>query len=268
MSYSDTFTDVSERLLHSVYEGRQVLIGLVVLVACVWGVKVKIDEAAHESQAEERVALSAAAATYQAARAPKVAYLKRGARWAEENPSALTTPDIGDAPSGEALKGAAERFKALQGELSHERMRALARLGEASARFDAAVTGDEFTAAGSLFAAVGGQDGVDLFARAIAYQSAAAAYEQAALLTADDAVKKASWVSAAGAWESLSKLDAELYGLFAGIERARVLVAAGDAAAASSVVSNLETVHAETLKDPKRKADKTALTLVKAQAAR
>jgi hypothetical protein len=268
MSYGDSFTDVAERLLHAVHAQWQVLAGIAVVGALVWGVIVKFDEAAHESQAEERVALSAAASAYASARAPQVAYLKRGARWAEENPSALTTPDIGEAPSADALKGAAERFKALQGELSHNGTRALARLGEASARFDAAKTADEFKVAAALYEAVGADEGVDLFARAIAHQSAAAAHEQAALRAGDEAAKGASWASAAAAWGALSQLDPEIYGLFAGTERARVLLASGDAAGASALVGSLETVHAETLKDTKRKAEQRALTLLKAQAAR
>ena len=268
MTYNDGFLDASERFFHAVYAQWQVLVAVAAVGALVWGVKVKLDTSAHEAQAEERVALAAAAASYREARAPQVAYLKRGARWAEENPAALTTPDIGAAPTTESLKGAAERVKALQGELSHDGARALARLGEASARFDAASTSADFNAAAALYAAVSADGHVEPFARAVAQQSAAASYEQAALRAGDEESKRAAWASAAAAWDALSKLDPEVYGLFAGVSRAQVLVAAGDFAAAASLVANLETVHAEALKDPKRKADKRALTLVKAQAAR
>jgi len=267
MSYQDGFTEVAERVFVSVVDHWKVLAALVVIGAGVWSLKSTMQEYAHAGLAEERAQLSAVIGAYDQATVAQTAYLKQSARWFAENPNALTTPEVGEAPSSEALAQSAASFKGLKSSLSHEGMLLLAQLGEASARFDAAKGADDFKAAGELFMGVASQKSAEPLARASAYQSAAASFEQAQ-----------DWDAAARAWGALSALDAELikaeergkrviFGLFAGVEQAKVQLIAGKGAEAKATLAKLEKDFAEALKDPSNKgiARELKITTLKAQ---
>lgn len=254
MSYQDGFTEVAERIFISVVDHWKVLAALAVITAGVWGVNGKMQDIAHEGLAEERAQLSEAAGRYERAQASHRAFAKQNVRWFSENPDALTTPEVGAPPSKEAFKAASESYQQLKGSLSHDGARTLAQLGEASARFDSAEGPADFKVAGELFMTAGAQKDADPLARATAYQSAAAAFEQAQ-----------EWDQAVKAWAALGALDAELvkaerkgervvFGLFAGVERAKVLIMAGKKAEAQSLLSSLERDFAEALKDTSNKS--------------
>jgi len=254
MSYQDGFTEVAERIFVSVVDHWKVLAALAVITAGVWGVSGKMQDLAHAGLAEERAQLSATARSYDQATAAQRAFAKQNVRWFSENPDALTTPEVGPAPSTESLKSVSKAYSDLKGSLSHDGARTLAQLGEASARFDSATSAEDFKVAGELFMTAGAQRDADPMARATAFQSAAASFEQAR-----------EWDQAVKAWAALGALDTELvkasakgervvFALFAGVEQAKVLIEAGKKTEAKALLGSLEKDYAEALKDTANKS--------------
>lgn len=266
MSYQDGFTEVAERIFINFVDHWRYLAALAVIAAVIWGIGDQMNEMTHSGLAQERASISKTLEGYRKASATQQAFAKQNVRWFDENPDALTTPEVGNPPSKEAFKQSAEAFKNVKGELSHVGMLMLAQLGEASARFESAESVADYKTAGELFMSAASQQEAEPIARASAYQSAAAAFEQAQ-----------DWDQAVKAWEALAALDQVLvsadqlgdrvvFGLFAGVEQAKILVLAGKKAQAKALLGTLETKYAEALKNTQNKSISRELKILSLKA--
>ena len=80
----------------------------------------------------------------------------------------------------------------------------------------------------------------------MALRNAATALEEAASLSND----KADWLAAAQAWADFGAADEAIFGLNGAVNRARVLRASGDLAAAHKAYTEIKQAHSAALQDP------------------
>jgi hypothetical protein len=250
---ADQFESVMEKVFLGLADNGLIL-GLFLLVSIgVYGFIQWSESSTHSANAQERLQLDQANAQYRDATSEQQSYLRKKAKWYEDNPEVLTSPNFGEAPSTDGLIAAADRFKKINGELSGTGAKALASLGEASARFDLAQSAKDFAEVAARFSKIGQSASVELFARGVALQNAAVSFEQAATRATGEEMKT-HWQSAAQSWESLGQLNIEVYGLFAAIRRAYALNSKGDNAEARKVLESTERAYESALKDPKNKS--------------
>ena len=141
---ADQFESVMEKVFLGLADNGLILGLFLVVSVGVYGFIQWSESSSHSANAQERAQLDQANALYRGAASKQQSYLRKKAKWYEDNPEVLTSPNFGEAPSTEGLLAAADRFQKINGELSGAGAKALASLGEASARFDLAQSAKDF----------------------------------------------------------------------------------------------------------------------------
>lgn len=247
---ADNFADLTERFLLNFTDHWQMIVVLFAVVASVYGFIQLNHHWATEDYSSQRVELVKAKASYQNAQDQYRTYLKKKAKWYQDNPEALTSPNFGDAPALSIYKDSAEQFKKLQGELDSKGSIALAKLGEAGARFDMAEKSEDFSTVAQNYIEISKTDGVVPFVKALALQNAAIAYEKSAYRAAKEKAGKL-WETAGLTWQNLAELDRDVFGIFAGLNQAKTQVKNGQNKQAKTILEGLQTAFEAQLKDPK-----------------
>ena len=250
---ADNFADITERVLLSFTEHWQMILVLFAVVASVYGFIGLNHHWVTEDNASQRAQLVKAKVSYQQAQDQKLTYLKKKAKWYQDNPEALTSPNFGEAPALTIYKDSADQFKKLQGELSSRGSIALAKLGEAGARFDMAEKSDDFSKVAQQYLDVSTTEGVVPFVKALALQNAATAYEKSAYRAANQDAGKL-WDTAGKTWQKLAELDRDVFGMFAGLKQAKTQVKSGQNDQAKKTLEALQTAFEAQLKDPKNQS--------------
>jgi hypothetical protein len=263
----DQFANLMERILLTLADQWVMILALLAIVAGVYGFKGISDTWTTENQAQERIGITKIHADFAALRQAQARSHKERAKWYEDNPNALTSPEFTAPPAPDAFKATADAYKKLQDNLSTEGLKALAQLGEAGSSFEAATTAEAFAQVGKLYLAVGNNQAVEPLARSIAVQNAAISYERAAGLSSGEEAKK-HWGASASSWAQLPDVapeGKEVFGLFASVKQAHALNAQGDSAKALKVVEETQRAYESALKDPKNSRWNRALKLAHAQ---
>ncbi|MEE2645116.1 MAG: hypothetical protein VYD19_09305 [Myxococcota bacterium] len=246
---SDAFTRLSARIVSGAQENGAALISVALLVLAAYGISRYSAYAERGEQAKAQAEASQALKVLEDALAEETVYRRALAKWYEENPEPVSSPSV-QAPDGSALQRAAETLDAV-GNRYNSGVAQLASLAAASAELRLIQQSGEkierLTEIAATFGEVAADQGVDTFTRAIAAQNRAVSFEEAALRAEGEAATE-SWVSAAEAWAALGELDAEIYGLHAGINQARSLRAAGKPTDARAIYEGLNTRFEEALK--------------------
>jgi hypothetical protein len=250
---ADNFADLTERVLLSFTEHWQMILVLFAVVASVYGFIGLNHHWVTEDNSSQRIELVKAKASYQLAQDQQLTYLKKKAKWYQDNPEALTSPNFGEAPALSVYKDSAEQFKTLQGELDSQGSIALAKLGEAGARFDMAEKSDDFSKVAQQYLDISNTEGVVPFVKALALQNAATAYEKSAYRAAKKDASKL-WETAGQTWQKLAELDRDVFGMFAGLKQAKNQVKNGQNDQAKKTLESLQTAFEAQLKDPKNQS--------------
>ena len=242
---ADRFSEVMEGLLLNLADNWLFVLLLVGVGLGLYGFVQYSDQAAKERLAEGRAALMKSFESYEQLERAEVRALKAQSKASNENILGLSTSPASEAeaPSSEEYLKFADGLKSLK--LS-AKSAPLKELTEASARFDAAKTAEDFKKAAALFTQVAKNANVEPIAQSLALRNAATAYEEAASLDHD----KASWAAAAQAWSDFGAADKAIFGLNADLNRARVLRASGDLAAAHKAYQDIKQAHSAALQDP------------------
>ena len=246
---ADRFSEVMEGVLLGLAENWVTVLMVFAVGLGVYGFKQYSDSSAQSSRAEYRSQLEKVMGSYLSLQEQKVSALKQKANASTDNILGLST----DAASElEAPK--ADAFKAVSKQLANLKVMSksapLLKLAKASTFFDSAQTSADFEKAAKLYGEVASNGEVEPIAQSLAAQNAAIAYEEAAKL-ADD--QKAMWAKAATAWEQMGKIDPELLDLKAQVNRARVLRASGDLAAARKAYEGMKMLYAKELQENKNR---------------
>ena len=246
---ADRFSEVMEGVLLGLAENWVTVLMVLAVGLGVYGFKQYSDSSAQASRAEYRGQLEKVMDSYQSLHDQKVSALKQKANAAESNILGLST----DAAS-EAEAPKADAYKAISKQLANLKAMSksgpLLTLAKASALFDSAQTAADFEAAAKLYEQVASNGEVEPIAQSLSAQNVAIAYEEAAKLSDD---KKTMWTKAADAWAKMGKIDPDLLDLKAQVNRARVLRASGDLAAARKAYEGMKMLYAKELQESKNR---------------
>ena len=266
---ADRFSDAMEGLLLNLADNWLIALLLVGVGLGLYGFVQYSDQAAKDRLADGRVELMKSFESYETLEHAEVRALKQKSKSTDANLLGLSTNPAGEAdvPTAESYAKVADQVKSLKLSAKSAPLQALT---EASARFDAAKTAEDFKAAAELFTKVARNNSVERIAQSLALRNAATAYEEAASLNND----QATWEAAAKAWADFGAADKAIFGLNGDINRARVLRASGDIAAAHKAYQEIKQAHSAALQDPaNRELNKLvklglALSTVKTEAAK
>ena len=248
----DRFAEIAERFLLVLADHWQTILVLFAVIASVYGFIELNHHWVTEDHSSERATLVKANDQYQKAQWQNVQYLKKKAKWYQDNPEALTSPTFGDPPSNNIYKPSVDQFAQLKKKLTTEGAVALAQIGEAGALFDMAQTTAEYKAVAEKYLVVGQDKKVVPFVKALALQNAAVAFEKAAYRAQGDA-SKALWKKAGETWQSLADVDRDVFGLFAILQQANTQKKQGQKDLARKTLEELQRAYDTQLKDPKNR---------------
>ena len=246
---ADRFSEVMEGVLLGLAENWVTVLMVLAVGLGVYGFKQYSDSSAQASRAEYRGQLEKVMESYQSLHDQKVTVLKQKANAAESNILGLSTDASSEveAPKADAYKAVSKQLANLK---TMSKSGPLLTLAKASTLFDSAQTAADFEAAAKLYDQVASNGEVEPIAQSLAAQNVAIAYEEAAKLSDD---KKAMWTKAADAWAKMGKIDPKLLDLKAQVNRARVLRASGDLAAARKAYEGMKMLYAKELQETKNR---------------
>jgi tetratricopeptide (TPR) repeat protein len=239
---ADRFSEIVEGFFLGIADRWVLFVVLLGIGTGTYGFFQYEESARQDELSTQRVELLKVQSQYQALKNRQESALKARVKEAD-NPLGLSIAPQGESqgPKAEDFTQIALKFKKLKlTKAQHE----LARLGQASALFDAAESSEDYQKAAQLFAEVGSQvERVELFARGIALQNAAIAYEEAARL-APEADQAEGWKRAVAAWENLREAH-DAFKLNASLNRARVLRQSGQREKARAAYQELKVNYAK-----------------------
>ena len=243
---ADRFSEVMEGLLLNLADNWLIVLLLMGVGLGLYGFVQYSDQAAKERLADNRVTIMKSFKQYETLDHASTRALKQKTSSSESNILGLSTGAASEIepPPAKDYESVADQISKLK--LS-SKSAPIAKLTEASARFDAAKSADDFNKAAMLFSSVAKNQNVEPIAQSLAFRNAAIAYEEAASLSED----RAAWVTAAKAWKAFGDSDKAIFGLSADVNRARVLRASGDLEGARKAYQELKQAHNAALQDPK-----------------
>lgn len=233
---ADRFSEVMEGFLLGLAENWGVLVLLIVVGAGVYGFIQYNDHQHQVALADGRAKIDATLSQYQALQGKSEVARESQLKASALNPLGISSEEqkTVEAPKAAEYQAVAKSFSELK---VAAKSAPLVTLAQASAKFDAATSSEDFVAAAKLFSQAANQSKeIEPVAKGIALKNAAVAYEEAARLAKD---KAPLWREASLAWGAFGDAN-EVYQLNAQVNKARVLRLSGDLAGARKLYLEIE----------------------------